>query len=192
MASNPTVTAPTSAKILDRAFAAIQTTLEAQLSWLTTAYGKAERRVRMKDGREAFYPAVYANALDYLAVFPDSHLGEFCFFDVADGYRFDPFRFGSYSKIRAEFGIVFWFDFRNVYTSPTNWQERTNQHVITEVLAALRAFSTPSIHLQCNQVWERAENIYQGYTHREIDNQFLMRPYGGFRIDCEAYFNEDC
>ena len=43
-----------------------------------------------------------------------------------------------------------------------------------------------------NKIYERAENIYRGYTLSEIDNQFLMHPFSGFRFDGLLEFDELC
>jgi hypothetical protein len=43
-----------------------------------------------------------------------------------------------------------------------------------------------------NRIYERAENIYRGYTLSEIDNQFLMHPFAGFRFDGILEFDELC
>lgn len=43
-----------------------------------------------------------------------------------------------------------------------------------------------------DRVAERAENIYRGYDHGEIEGQFLMFPYTGFRLEGEMVINEQC
>jgi hypothetical protein len=39
------------------------------------------------------------------------------------------------------------------------------------------------VMIRLNNIQELASDIYRGFSFSEIDNQFLMRPYSGFRIN---------
>jgi hypothetical protein len=41
-------------------------------------------------------------------------------------------------------------------------------------------------------VYERAENVFEGYSLDEVDNQFLMQPFAGLRITGELIVDEEC
>ena len=41
-------------------------------------------------------------------------------------------------------------------------------------------------------IYELAENVYRGFTLDEIDNQFLMHPFGGFRFEGVLSVNQPC
>ena len=43
-----------------------------------------------------------------------------------------------------------------------------------------------------SRIYERAENVFQGYSLDEVDNQYLMSPYAGFRITGEMVIDEEC
>jgi hypothetical protein len=43
-----------------------------------------------------------------------------------------------------------------------------------------------------NRIYELAENVYRGFTLDEIDNQFLMHPFAGFRFAGELGIDETC
>ena len=43
-----------------------------------------------------------------------------------------------------------------------------------------------------NRIYENAESIFKEYTLDEIDNQFLMQPYCGFRFTGEIEIEEEC
>jgi hypothetical protein len=72
-------------KMIDFVLQEIQIILATRLTWLTYVFGKAERKVELKDGKKTVFPAVYTGGKDYLKVFPDSKIGSFCFFDIEDG-----------------------------------------------------------------------------------------------------------
>jgi hypothetical protein len=43
-----------------------------------------------------------------------------------------------------------------------------------------------------NRVYEKAENIFQGFTLAEVDNQYLMHPYCGWRFVGEIRVEDIC
>lgn len=186
---NPTITAPTDPKLWDYVLSPFQIILEGQLSWLDTAYGKAETRSRERDGALITYPAVYANSLDYLSVLPDGHLGNYTFFAVQDGWDLDQ-KARRLRITEAQVSLIGWYDIRSIY--PADWQQRTNQHIIAEVFDAIRYTTIQGASFRVGQVYEQGQNIYQGFTSSEIPNQYLMRPFGGFRIDLIISFDENC
>jgi len=187
--ANPSITTVTDPQLWDFALSPFQIALEGSLSWINKAYGKAERRVRSRDGATVIYPAVYANSKDYLKVFPDSHLGDFTFFNVQDGWQVQTLS-RRFRVLNALVSLIGWYDFRHVY--PADWEERTNQHVIFDVLEAIRYTTIVGGSWEVVQVFEQGPNIYEGFSASEIDNQYLMRPYGGFRMDINLSFDENC
>lgn len=188
--SNPVPATVTSPEMLDAALAQVQTVLENQLSWLTTAYGKIEKReVKDPEGRKVVFPSVYAGGTEYINLLPDEHLGNYSYIEVLDSQAV-VWRPRSYSEFTADVAIIFWFDFRTVY--PADYQERSVDHVKYEVLSALAGSTFPSIRLTITSISERAENIYRGFSASEIETQFLMRPYGGFRLDAKLIYKVLC
>ena len=166
-------------KMIDFVLQEIQVILATRLTWLTYVFGKAERKVELKDNKKIVFPAVYTGGKDYLKVFPDSKIGSFCFFDVEDGQEIDMNRINA--EIESKFSVVFFFDFRKVY--PSDWEERSLQHVKQQVIEVFRSSTFQFSQIRMNKIFEHAPNIYKNYTDKEIDNQFTMRPFGGFRIE---------
>jgi hypothetical protein len=41
-------------------------------------------------------------------------------------------------------------------------------------------------------VWEKAENIFKGFTLDEIESQFLMQPYCGWRFEGIIEISTEC
>lgn len=174
-------------QLIDKAFMEIQTSLVAKLDWLDHAFGKAQRLKEQVEGKTVIYPGVYVGQEEYLNVFPDEHIGNFTFFDSYDGEDLDHKGRGNIS-FSAKFGLIVWFDYRTVY--PNDWQQRTIENVKAEVIDAMKRTLTSLSSIRMTHTWERSEDIYKGYTDKEIRQQFLMRPFGGFRIEGNIIFNE--
>ena len=169
-------------KIFDPLLSEIGTTLTANLSWLTNAYGMAEKRERIDDGRTVVFPGVYAGANEYVNMLPDEHLKNHCFFEIADGATVDQV---SRTKARhgSKFGLIFWFDFQTVY--PMDYDEKNIHNVVDDVLAVFRTSSFANGTLKIERYFTEGKNIYKGYTYKEAERNFLLRPYGGFKLEGE-------
>lgn len=190
MIKNPTIGAITDPTLYDLAAGQVNATLAANLSWLTEAYGVAQRRERLRDTARVLYPAIYTgNGNEYLSMLPDGHLGNFSWWDIEDGGELDwqPNRLIFH---RVRFGLVLWGDFRTVF--PGEYESRTAEHIKAAVLAILNAGHWPNVTLRINQVFERSENVYRGYTVSEIENQFEMRPYFALRFAGEMKCHQIC
>lgn len=184
------------AVMLDRVIGEIQEGLIENLEWLDVAFGRAQRLTKMLEGRKIITPNVFCGGwnghgeFDYIEVSPDSHIGNFSFFDIVDPQTIDA---GPWAReIKSPFGLVFWFDLTRIYN------EKNNRNIEALKAQALRVLNgRAGWHLQggrvtVNRIYERAENIYRGYNISEIDNQFLMHPFGGFRLEGILEFEELC
>lgn len=190
MIATPTIPTPTAPKLWDYAVSELQTELTGNISWLPAAFGKAQRRVKVgPDGREIRFPAVYSGKGDYLSMLPDGHIGNYSWLDVDDYQELQGERH-EYAELRANIGLVFWLDLRTAY--PSDYENRTIEHAKYDVLAALKSIRLTRSVLLIDRVAERVENIYRGYTHGEVERQFLMYPYTGFRLDGEMIVKEAC
>lgn len=184
------------AVMLDRVIGEIQTGLVENISWLDVAFGRSQRLTKMMNGRRIITPNVYCGGWnghgpnDYIEVSPDSKIGNFSFFEIEDPQAIDA---GPWSRqIRSPYALIVWFDLTRVYDEPDN---RNTEYLKAQILRVLNGRA--GWHLQqgrivINNIYERFENIYRGYSLSEIDNQFLMHPYGGFRFDGILEFDELC
>lgn len=176
-------------ELFDRVIADIQTGLADSLGWLTYSFGRAERLVKMISGKRYYTPNVYTGGNEYLPVSPDAKLGNFSFFVVDDPQNID-WQPGIQSDWKAPFAIIFWFDMRTITNDRNN---RNTEAVKAEILHVLNGgFQLKSGRLVINRVYEKAENIYRGFTLDEIDNQFLMHPFAGFRFEGELAIEQPC
>ena len=176
--------------LLDRVIGDMQKGLADNLPWLDYAFGRAERLVKLNANQKRDYtPNVYAGGNDYREVSPDSGLGNFCFFWVGDPQEVN-MEAGVDVGIKTQFSIIFWFDYRKVYNDAGNRDKEGLKRQILDVLNG--GFLLRSGSFRINKVYELAENIYRGFSLDEIDNQFLMHPYGGFRFEGELSIGETC
>ncbi len=182
--------------MLDAIIGHIQTGLIENISWLDAAFGRAQRLSKNINGKRVITPNVYCGGWnghgpnDYIEVSPDSKIGNFSFFEIEDPQTIDA---GPWAReIKCPFGLIFWFDLTRVYETAANRNTEKLKAEILHVLNGRAGWHLPDGRIAINRIYERAENIYRGYTLTEIDNQFLMHPFAGFRFDGLLEFAELC
>lgn len=193
MLTTPTIPTITDPQLIDAALLEIQGKLETGLDWLDVAFGKSYRLQETVDGKKRFFPAVYyggASGNEYLKLIPDSHIGNFCFFDVEEGEKSNRVA-RSYDQFVADLALIFWFDFRTVFPSPDNHVNRTLENVKAEVYRLLKEMRLTTCSIAFNQFFERKEEVYRGYWVPDMDNQFYMRPFGLFRLEGQIIYKEN-
>ena len=176
-------------RLIDKILGEIQRGLADNIEWLDNVFGKAYRLVSRDNMRRYYTPVVYTHGNEYLKMLPDSGLGNFVFFRVDDPQTMNwiPYQQGSLKFTAA---LIVWFDLRRVFYGEDG---RNIEAIKAEFLKVLNGcFTIRSGNLQVYRIYEQAENIYKGYTIEEVDNQFLIHPYGGLRIDLDINVNEDC
>lgn len=177
-------------ELLDRVIGNMQNGLIENLPWLNKAFGRAERLVKYNANRNRYYsPNVYVGNNNYMEVTPDANIGNFCFFWVDDPQYID-WEPGVDIGINSNFSIIFWFDYRKIYNTTAIRNKEALKRQILDVLNG--GFLLRHGRYKINKIYELAENIYRGFSLDEIDNQFLMHPYGGFRFEGELSIGELC
>ena len=198
MSTNKPINAPVipNAVMLDAVIGEIQQGLVNNLSWLDAAFGRAQRLTKNIEGKRIVTPNVYCGGWnghgpnDYIEVSPDAKIGNFSYFEVDDPQTIDP---GPWARqIKAPFSLIVWFDLTRVYGSRTNRNTEKIKSDILHILNGRADFHLTNGRIMINKIYERAENIYKGYTLSEIDNQFLMHPFAGLRFEGLLEFDELC
>ena len=184
------------AVMLDRVLGEIQEGLFNNLTWLDGAFGRSQRLTKMVQGKKVVTPNVYCGGWnghgpnDYIEVSPDSKIGNFSFFEIEDPQTIDS---GPWARqIKAPFGLIVWFDLTRVYNSRTNRNTEKLKADILHLLNGRNGWHMKSGRITINKIYEKVENIYRGYTLSEIDNQFFMHPFAGFRFDGQLEYDELC
>lgn len=193
MNNAPTIDNPV---MLDAVLSDIQTGLVDSIQWLDVAFGRAQRLTKMINGKRVITPNVYCGGWknhgvnDYIEVSPDSKIGNFSFFEIDDPQTITG---DVWSKdIRTPFRLIFWFDLRRVYGKAANRNIEKMKAEVLQVLEGRAGWHLKEGHITIARFYEKIENIYRGYTLSEIDNQFLMHPFGGFAIDGVLEYPELC
>lgn len=182
--------------MLDAVIGEIQQGLTDNISWLDAAFGRSQRLTKMMNGKRIITPNVYCGGWnghgpnDYIEVSPDSKIGNFTFFEIDDPQTITP---GPWAReIKTPYGLIVWVDLTRVYNTDANRNTERLKADILHVLNGRAGWHLTNGRIVVNRIWERVENIYKGYTLSEIDNQFLMHPYWGMRVDGLLEYNELC
>lgn len=191
--------------LLDKVIQDIQNVLTDKLEWLNYAFGKSYKLVDHRpDGDKFIYPAAYIGNSEYISLLPNDNFGNFSWFDI-----YDPQEITQVVQSTPQFtftgALVFWYNLDSIFTD--------NSVMHTEEIKdeVIRLLTTPGIissvgRLTINDVYERFENIYKGYSLEKvynnniykgeniqsIDKQFFMYPYCGLRIEFKLTTRELC
>ena len=179
------------AVLIDAAIAKIEDALAAGLGWLNTVYGRAERIVKVIDGKRYYMPAWYvgnevSGDNEYTLLVPDSRLGNYAFFTVDDPEEIT-LRRGEQSSFRLPFSLIVWCDIRTVT------EDRNREQVKRDILRVLNNVFFPfTARMTVAQIYEKSENVFKGFTLDEAQNQYMMHPYAAWRITGELFVEDEC
>lgn len=173
----------------DRAVASLKARLLSKLSWLNNAHGRAQRLTKIVDGKQFEYPAIYKNDGTYLSVNPDSLQGNFSFVltDDPQEYLGAP---NSIGRVKIPTSIVFWFNLAKIYPDPSDRNIEALKLEIIRLLNDGGIIDGGAFRLL--KIFEQPENIYKGFSLREVDTQYLMHPFAGFRFEGELTVYPTC
>lgn len=177
MKSNP--------KLFDLGVAKLQKALAENLPWLNYSFGICEKLTDIKEGKKFHSANLYIGKQKYMQIMPCKELGNFSFFMLKD-----PQDFSTKDKrvARSSFSLIIWYDTRDV-SLPSD--ERDREAIKALVLDVL-SDKTISSWVTLNKVYERPENIFADLSYDYTNNQFLMSPYAGLRIDGEMLVRIPC
>lgn len=175
-------------QLFDRCICSLQDGLAKELPWLDHAFGRVERLVKEQDGVRRYTPNIYVGGDEYLLLLPDQGLGNFCYFVMDDDESVEWY-VGERSRLKARFSLTVWVDMRTIEDD----DERNTERVKAQVLRALNGgiwIREGSIVVE--NIYQRAENVFRGFTLDEVDNQFLMSPFAGFRFEGTMQVKDEC
>lgn len=177
----------TNPKLVDGVIAEIQQRLAAQIEWFTNIYGRVERLKEEVDGQTYYTANVYKSGNDYTLIAPDSGLGNFAFFTVDEPEDVEQY-IGEPVRIQSPCSLIVWVDLRTIPSG----ENRNTEAVKNEILHALNSLYLRYGRFYISKIYNRAESIFKGFSLDEVNNQFLMQPYCGWRFEGEIDFVADC
>lgn len=191
--------------LLDKILQDMQKSLMNRLKWLNCAFGRAYKLVEHRpDGNKFIYPAMYNGNGEYVSLLPNDNFGNFSWFDIYDPQKITEV-VQSLPQYTFSGAIIFWYDLSSIYEDETVMHTEEVKDEIMRVLTTPGLITTTS-KLVINDIYERFENIYKGYSIekiynnytykgegiQDIDKQFFMYPYAGIRIEFTLTTRELC
>lgn len=177
--------------LFDKLINELQQALKNGLPWLRHSYGRAERLVKVIDGRRVYQPAVYQGNDQYGTLLPDDRWGNFSFFVLSEPQEMLN-RMQTEIRIKAPFSLIVWCDMRRVEKVMNLPDQRNTEYIKEQILGVLDTAFPKKGSFTVQRIYERAENVFDGFTLDEVDNQFLMSPFAGFRFYGEMIVTNDC
>lgn len=184
----PRITTP---YLFDKVIRELQQALKDGLPWLENSFGRVERRVTEVNERRLYVPAIYQEDGQYGIMLPDDRLGCYSFFVMHDPQEVLN-RMQTEVRIKSPFSLIVWVDMRRVEKKMRMPDERNTEYVKEQVLSVIETASKRKGHISINRIYERAENVFDGFSLDEVKNQFLMSPFAGFRFYGEMIVTNDC
>lgn len=191
--------------LLDKVLQDIQDILCKKLSWLNYAFGRAYKLVEHRaEGSKFIYPAAYIGNGEYISLIPNDNFGNFSWFDIYDPQKVTQV-VQSLPQYTFSGALIFWYSVDSIYEDKTFINTEEVKEEILRVLTSPGLIKTIGT-LTINEVFERYENIYRGYSLekiynnydysgqniQDIDKQFFMYPYAGLRIEFTITTRELC
>lgn len=191
--------------LLDKILQDMQKSLMNRLKWLNCAFGRAYKFVEHRpDGNKFIYPAMYNGNGEYVSLLPNDNFGNFSWFDIYDPQKITEV-VQSLPQYTFSGAIIFWYDLSSIYEDETVMHTEEVKDEIMRVLTTPGLITTTG-KLVINDIYERFENIYKGYSIekiynnytykgegiQDIDKQFFMYPYAGIRIEFTLTTRELC
>lgn len=184
----PRITTP---YLFDKVIRELQQALKEGLPWLENSFGRVERRVTEVNERRLYVPAIYQEDGQYGIMLPDDRLGCYSFFVMHDPQEVLN-RMQTEVRIKSPFSLIVWVDMRRVEIKMRMPDERNTEYIKEQVLSVIETASKRKGHISINRIYERAENVFDGFSLDEVNNQFLMSPFAGFRFYGEMIVTNDC
>ena len=189
MATNlPNITTP---YLFDKVIGEMQQALKNGLPWLQNSFGRAKRLIKVIDGKRIYTPNVYKGNDQYEVLLPDDRMRCFSFFVLSEPQEMLN-RVQNEIRIKAPFSLIVWFGLRVVEKVMQLPDERNTEQVKEQILGVLNTAFPKKGSFTVQRIYERAENVFEGFTLDEVQNQFLMSPFAGFRFYGELIVTNDC
>lgn len=178
-------------RLFDEAVGYLQQALQGDAlfsQYLDNIFGIAERTVKKIDGRNYFSPSWFVNGYDYINLLPDDKLGNYVFFTLDEPQEIEHEQ-GLQNRYTCGFNIILWAKFDSI---SDEYGDRNREAVKSDFLRVIEGAWMRRGYFHIDRIYERAENVFQGFTTDEVDNQYMMQPYYGYRFHGEITISDIC
>lgn len=195
----PAVPKPENPAFIDKVIVQLQDILKANLPWLNYSFGRAQKMSTVRNDKPYTYPAIHIGKGEYVNVFPDDTLGNFSFFIVEDPQNVLTEVQHAQNKLTVRYSIVVWVDLNSIFGMATDRNSEALKEQVLSVLTKQTFLNYGRITI--DKIFEQAESIFRdynirtlnrGYDTKELQSQFLMQPYYGFRLEGDMTILETC
>ena len=177
----PTKTNP---QMFDKLVLPIQQAFARAFPWLDHAIGICEFLTSTKEKKRFNYAGLYIGGGQYEQIMPCEELGNFCFF-----YLKDPQTFGTRDAnlVRSPYSLVFWYNLTEVLPEG---DERNREQIKGQIMGVLNRLHVAG--LEITRIYEKPDNVFADFSYDHANNQYLMHPFTGLRIDGYMTVRADC
>jgi len=172
---------------LDYAIQQIQIKLGG-ISWLDYSFGKSIRIEHEPDSKK-YFPAVYDGSSEYFSVEFNDNLQAQSFFIAGDGKMID-FEENQYNTWKYDLDLVVWWNYKKIDPIKDFLFIEELKRDVVSVLS--RGIPGIDITYEVEGVTEDFYKIFKEYSFTEAQRQYIMHPFGAFRISGTVKFDEQC
>lgn len=165
----------TNPKLFDKEVLKIQEALANAFPWLDYALGICEALTEVQNGRKQTSANLYIGRGQYEKIQPCEELGNFSFFTLRDPQELSQ---RNKNLVKSPFSLIIWYDTRKV-SLPTD--ERNTEAIKAQILGVLHNLHSP--YFTITRIYEKPQNVFADYSYDHTQNQYLMSPFAGLRID---------
>lgn len=182
----PQITNPT---LEAEAVQKLQNLFTANLIWLENCYALVRTGFEAHQEEKKYkYPQIYAGLsnkkAEYYDLRPNDQLKSYCFFEVEAPYEYNQ----EDQTAKYSLAAIFWYNLAKIDGRNYDYSSELIAHVLKVIRGS--EYLTKVIDIK---VEKRPEEVFSKYSLNPLtDNQFLMYPYGAFKISFIFYDNADC
>lgn len=154
----------------------IQMLIGQNLTWMDNVYGIVEKLTDKKGKKSHTLPNIFFGDR-YTQLLPCRELGNFCFFSLNDPQVVDS---KKTNLVTSPYSLIFWYNIEELKKEYPEWDKF---NINERILSLLSQSHLNGVKYTIDNVYGDPSNIFKGFDYDFTDNQSLMYPYAGLRID---------
>ena len=174
----------TNPQMFDKVVLPIQQALASAFPWLDHAIGICEYLTSTKEKKRYNYAALYMGKGQYEQIMPCEELGNFSFFYLRDAQTFGAV---DTALVKSPFSLGFWYNLMEVLPEG---DERNREQIKGQILGVLNNLHIAGFSV--TRIYEKPDNVFADFSYDHANNQYLMHPFAGLRIDGIMTARADC